>query len=131
MSSLERDQEATTTGDEYRALFAVSDAIASHRDLPALFHELAARLARVVQFDFLSLVLHDTATGTMRLHVLETGEIVDPPFTLVLNPEDDPAGFVWKTQQPLCTSNLAGLTRCPSSWSECSRTASRVSAGFR
>jgi formate hydrogenlyase transcriptional activator len=113
MSTLQPDQEATASRDEYRALFAVSDAIASHRDLPALFHELAARLARVVQFDFLSLVLHDTATGTMRLHVLETGEMVDPPFTLVLNPQDDPAGFVWETQQPLCTSNFEGLTRWP------------------
>src|SRR4029453_4963887 len=27
--------------------------------------------------------------------------------------EDDPAGLVWQTQQPLCTSNYAGLTRWP------------------
>ena len=50
------------------------DAIASHRDLPALFHELAGRLEQVVRFDYLSLVLHDPATNTMRLHVLETFE---------------------------------------------------------
>ena len=71
MSNAQLDQQATATGDQYRALFAVSDAIASHRDLPALFHELAERLARVVQFDALSLVLHDAATNMMRLHVLE------------------------------------------------------------
>jgi formate hydrogenlyase transcriptional activator len=113
MSSAELEEKATATPDQYRALFAVSDAIASHRDLPALLHELAARLTRVVKFDALSLVLHDAATDTMRLHVLETTEPVESPFTLVLNPEDDPAGLVWQTQQPLCTSNIADLSRWP------------------
>ena len=107
------DQQATATGDQYRALFAVSDAIASHRDLPALFHELAERLARVAQFDALCLVLHDAATNMMRLHVLAAFERVESPFLLVHNPEDDPAGMVWQTQQPLITSNIAELRRWP------------------
>ncbi|HEX2611715.1 MAG TPA: hypothetical protein VHK68_11950, partial [Gemmatimonadales bacterium] len=50
--------QASGTGEPYRALLAVSEAIASHRDLPALFHELSGRLGRVVHFDALSLVLH-------------------------------------------------------------------------
>ena len=51
--------QARATEDRYRALLAVSQAIASHRELPSLFHELAGRLAAVVQFDHLALVLHE------------------------------------------------------------------------
>jgi hypothetical protein len=61
MSSAAPEEMTNDTADQYRALFAVSDAIASHRDLSALFHELGSRLARVVSFDSLSLVLHDPA----------------------------------------------------------------------
>src|SRR5690348_9360835 len=113
MLSAQLDEQATATRDHYRVLFAVADAIASHRDLPSLFHELADRLAQVVQFDALSLVLHDAATDTMHLHVLETCQRVESPFVIVLKTEDDPAGFVWKTQQPLITSNVAELVRWP------------------
>src|SRR5262249_46190704 len=94
---------ATPAGDRYRALLAVSEAIVSHRDLSALFHELASRLHEVVRFDYLALVLHEAATDTMRLHVLETSEPVPPDTVIVLPPEDDPAGLVWQTQQPLIT----------------------------
>jgi formate hydrogenlyase transcriptional activator len=105
--------DATATGEPYRALLAVSDAIVSHRDLPALFHELADRLHPVVRFDFLSLVLHDAASNTMRLHVLETVEAVSPGTVIVLPAEADPAGLVWQTQQPLIISGVAELTRWP------------------
>jgi formate hydrogenlyase transcriptional activator len=94
-------------------LLAVSGAIVSHRDLSALFHELAGRLHQVVRFDYLSLVLHEAATDTMRLHVLETCEPVPPDTVIVLPPEDDPAGLVWQTQQPLITSRVAELRRWP------------------
>ena len=81
--------------------------------MDALFHELAGRLRQVARFDFLSLVLHDAATNTMRLHVLETGEPVPPGTAIVLPPEEDPAGLVWQTQQPLITSRVAELGRWP------------------
>jgi formate hydrogenlyase transcriptional activator len=94
-------------------LLAVSEAIVAHRDLATLFHDLAGRLHQVVRFDYLSLVLHEAATGTMRLHVLETCEPVPPAFVLVLPPEDDPAGLVWQSQQPLIISCVADLGRWP------------------
>jgi formate hydrogenlyase transcriptional activator len=56
---------------QHRALLDVAEAIAQHRDLRELFHELAARLHRVVEFEFLSLVLHDASRNVMRLHILE------------------------------------------------------------
>ncbi len=99
--------------ERYQTLLAVSQAIVSHRDLPSLCHDLAGRLFQVVQFDFLSLVLHEAATNTMRLHVLEACKPISPVPVIVLPPEDDPAGFVWQTQQPLITSCLAELGRWP------------------
>ena len=70
MTSAHSGGQASGTGEPYRALLSVSEAIASHRDLPALFHELAGRLHHVVRFDYLALVLHEAVTNTMRLHVL-------------------------------------------------------------
>ena len=72
MSNAGLDAKPTATAEQYQALFAVSDAIASHRELTALFHELAGRLGRVVSFDALSLVsqFEDPSTrhaGTLRL----------------------------------------------------------------
>jgi hypothetical protein len=69
MTSAQSD--STATNDRYEALLAVSAAIVAHRDLCALFHDLAGRLRQVVSFDYLTLVLHDAATNTMRMHVLE------------------------------------------------------------
>jgi len=107
------DGRAMATEDRYRALLAVSEAILSHRDLPALFHELASRLAMVVHFDALSVVLHEAATDTMRLHVLETIAPVSIRPAIELRPEDDPAGLVWRSQQPLITSNVEELRQWP------------------
>jgi len=105
--------EPRPTLDQFQALFDVSVAIASHRELPVLFHELAGRLGRVVRFDALSLVLHDAASDTMRMHVLEASVPVRPALEIVLRPDDDPAGWVWRTQQPLITSEITDLGRWP------------------
>jgi hypothetical protein len=60
--------------EPYRALLAVSEAIVSHRDLSTLFQELAGRLHHVVRFDYLVLFLHEAASNTLCLHVVETSE---------------------------------------------------------
>jgi hypothetical protein len=44
MASALSDALAQFADQRYRALLAVSEAIVSHRDLSALFHELAGRL---------------------------------------------------------------------------------------
>ena len=98
---------------QYRTLLAVSQAIVSHHDLATLLHELGGRLRQVARFDFLSLVLHEAASNTMRLHVLETVEAVPPGTVIVLPPEEDPAGLVWQTQKPLITSHADELGRWP------------------
>jgi formate hydrogenlyase transcriptional activator len=113
MSDLAPAVPESSVRQQYQTLLAVSQAIVSRRDLRALFHELADRLHQVARFDFLALVLHDAASNTMRLHVLETCEPVPPGTVIVLPPEEDPAGLVWQTQRPLVTSCVAELRRWP------------------
>ena len=113
MAHADSHRQTASTDDPHRALLAVSEAIVAHRDLPALFHELAGRLRHVVHFDAVSLVLHEPADNTMRLHVLETSEPVPPGTVIVLSVEDDPAGLVWQTQQPLIMSSEDELSRWP------------------
>src|SRR6266403_1771086 len=101
MGNLERDGQELSACRQYQTLLAVSEAIVSHRDSATLFHELAGRLHLVVRFDYLACVLHDATSNTMRLHVLETTEPVPvraPPTDSV---EEDPGGFVVRTQHPL------------------------------
>jgi formate hydrogenlyase transcriptional activator len=105
--------QATNAEDRYRSLLAVSEAIAAHRDLPALFHDLADRLHQVVRFDYLALIQHEVATNTMRLHVLEPAE---PAMlsTVVNDPVgESPGGLVWQTQRPLVISNVSEQRRWP------------------
>ncbi len=112
MGDLTQNRPATATSEAYKALLAVSEAIISHRDLSELFHDLAARLRQVARFDYLSLVLHEASTNTMRLHLLEATEATGT-IELVFHPEEDPAGLVWRTQQPLLTSRVDELSRWP------------------
>jgi formate hydrogenlyase transcriptional activator len=99
--------------EQYRALLSVADAIISHRDLPALFHDLADRLHQVVRFDFLLLVLHDKASDMMRLHVLETSVPTSTQAGLLTPVDESPSGTVWQTQQPLLIPSLANESRWP------------------
>src|SRR5437879_6721461 len=98
---------------QLEALLEVSEAIAQQRDLPALFHDLAGRLHSVIEFDFLSLVLHDPVRNVMRLHILES-RIPTEKVTGTESPiEGHPSGWVWQTQQPLVIADIDEETRFP------------------
>jgi formate hydrogenlyase transcriptional activator len=85
---------------QLEALLEVSEAIAQQRDLAALFHELSERLHWVVEFDFLTLVLHDPIRNVMRLHILESRILTDKVAGKEMPIEGHPAGWVWQSQQP-------------------------------
>jgi formate hydrogenlyase transcriptional activator len=97
---------------QYQALLEISEAIALHRDLGALFHDLAPRLHRAVQFDFINLILYEPTRNMMKSHVLETP---DPTYVCPGGecPMETPAGRVWQTQEPWVVSNLGGDSRFP------------------
>ncbi len=101
------------TLEQSRALLEVSESIALHRDLGELFHDLAGRLHRVVQFDYLNLVLHDASRQVMRLHILETAQPtrVKPGFETPVS--ETPAGWVWETQQPFLVAHIDEENRFP------------------
>ena len=101
------------TPQQYCALLEVSEAIASHRDLSALFQDLARRLHRVVNFDFLALILYEPARGIMRLHILESSIPPHAEVGLELPLGDTPAGHVVETQKPLVVQNIDEETRFP------------------
>ena len=105
--------ELSQERDRLRLLLEVSESIASYRDLGELFKELSLRLPHLVPFDFINLVLHDPARDVMRLQILTT----DEPSTIRPGHEtpvdESPAGWVWKTQQPLMISDLLEERRFP------------------
>lgn len=102
------------SGRQFEALLEVSEAIAQQRDLKALFHELSLRLHAVLQFDFLALVLHNPATNTMRLHILETpDELYEAPSSDESSVEATPSGWVWQNQQPFVTLDTSKDARSP------------------
>ncbi|MGD1105179.1 MAG: hypothetical protein ABSA59_24305 [Terriglobia bacterium] len=90
---------------QHQALLEVTESIATHRDLPALFHDLKERLPRLVNFDTLWLVLHEPTRNVMRVHILETpsGAYVDFVERTI---QDAPAGWVWERQEALIISDL-------------------------
>src|SRR5271167_767790 len=113
MGYLKPNGQELSACQQYQTLLAVSEAIVSHRDLATLFHDLAGRLHRMVRFDYLACIVHDATSNTMRMHVLETTEPIPCPAPDHISVEDDPAGIVWQTQQPLMLTNVAEERRWP------------------
>ncbi len=98
---------------QLEALLEVAESIAQHRDLNALFHDLAERLHCVVDFDFLTLVLHDPDRNVMRLHILET-RLPTPVKTGSESPvEGHPSGWVWQSQQTFVVTDTEEDQRFP------------------
>jgi len=113
MGNLTDHSQQLASCRQYQALLAVAEAIISHRELQALFHDLAGRLRQVVRFDYLVLYLHDAASDTIRLHVLESTEPLSAPLPLIHPVEGEPGGLVLQTQKPLIVSSQAEAARWP------------------
>jgi formate hydrogenlyase transcriptional activator len=101
------------TRRQLQALLEVSEAIAQQRDLTSLFHDLSERLRSVVDFDFLTLILHDPVRNVMRLHILETEVPTDKPVGAETPVDGHPAGWVWKTQGTFVVSDTHEDERYP------------------
>ena len=108
-----RQWAASSPEAQHQALLEVAEAIAQHRDLGELFHELAARLHGVVEFDYLNLTLHDAARNVMRLHILETERLTKIRPGAEFPMGETPSGWVWETQQPFILDDTEEETRFP------------------
>jgi formate hydrogenlyase transcriptional activator len=92
--------------DRLRLLLEVTESIASHRDLEALFRDLAQRLPSIVPFDYINVVLHDPSREVMRLWLLVTATPSTISPGLELPVDESPGGLVWKTQRPLTVNDV-------------------------
>ena len=102
-----------TLAERYQALLEVAQAISVHRDLHALFRELAQRLPRVVHVNFVALSLHDPERNTMRLHTIQANVPADLVGGHEGPVEESPAGLVWQTQESIIVPDLAEERRWP------------------
>jgi formate hydrogenlyase transcriptional activator len=92
-------------------LAEVSDAIATHGDLTALFRDLARRLPAIVRFEYIALFLADEQKDVMRVHMLGTSDRDAIPAGAEVPITDSFSGLVFTTQQPLIVTNLSNDKR--------------------
>jgi formate hydrogenlyase transcriptional activator len=104
-------QSADLQRRQYRTLLGLSKAIATHRNLADLLHDLADHLRDLVDFRYLGVSLHDGSRHVMRLHILETSDpaVRQLPFEIPI--EGSIAGWVWQHQQPFVTRDVRLETR--------------------
>ncbi len=104
-------------GDEqtkkYLTLLELSKAIASHRDLSGLFHDLACRLQSLVDFSHLGVLLYDANHHVMRLHMLETCQPSEWQAASEVPMEGSIAGWVWEHQEAVVIRDLEEEERFP------------------
>ncbi len=106
-------QVADEQTKKYLTLLELSKAIASHRELSALFHDLACRLQSLFDFSHLGMFLHDAPRNIMRLHLLETCEPTEWQASKEVPMEGSIAGWVWQNQQPVIVRDLELEDRFP------------------
>ena len=112
-SAQSTQQQLQYERDRLRLLLEVSESIASHRDLEALFRDLAQRLPQIVPFDYINVSLHEPSREVMRLCFLVTAtpSTINPGLELPI--DESPGGLVWSTQRPLTVDDIAQEHRFP------------------
>jgi formate hydrogenlyase transcriptional activator len=108
-----RQKDPRSSSASFDALLEVIESIASHQDIRRLFRDLARRLHRVANFEYLSLLLHDPATNMVRINVLEGAHKSYEIPEAEIPAEAGPAGFVLKSQKPLSGTTEELFKRFP------------------
>ncbi|MGD0498528.1 MAG: sigma 54-interacting transcriptional regulator [Bryobacteraceae bacterium] len=101
------------TRARYEALLEVAESIASHRQLSTLIAELSRRLKRLVSFDFIALMLLDTEERVVRLHILETDQMVREPHPGPLPFDETPTVLALETRRPYYAPDVREDGRFP------------------
>jgi formate hydrogenlyase transcriptional activator len=96
----------------YEAVAALSRSLAGRTDLRSLLAGVADSLRRIVHFDHVGLILHSPEINAMQGYILsEPGNQAITDLTLPV--DQDPAGWVWRNQEPLVIRSLPRETRWP------------------
>lgn len=103
------DEEAR----KYLTLLELSKAIAAHRDLSGLFHDLACRLKSLVDFSHLGVLLYDPKRNLLRFHLIESCEPAQWQPALEIPIEGSIAGWVWEKQEAVVIRDLETEERFP------------------
>lgn len=98
---------------KYLTLLELSKAIASHRELAEVFHDVACRLQNLFDFTHLGVLLHDNSHNVMRLHLLETCDPTQWQAPTEVPMEGSIAGWVWQHQEPVVVRDLESESRFP------------------
>ena len=98
----------------YAELLDVLRLVANHRDLGELFQDLAHHLHAVLDFSYLSVVLHDPVSGKMRMHVVESQQQGSAHVGMEFTVDESQSGWVWKNQEPLLIADILAEPRFPS-----------------
>jgi formate hydrogenlyase transcriptional activator len=100
---------------KYLTLLELSKAIASHRGLSELFHDIACRLRNLFPFRDLAVMLHDEQRNVMRSYFFEgCNEGWANIQSTEVAVDDSINGYVWREQQALIIPDLDQDTRFPS-----------------
>jgi formate hydrogenlyase transcriptional activator len=99
--------------EQYLTLLELSKAIASHRDLTKLFHDLACRLQMLFKFRSLAVMFHDSSRNIMRCHFLETCAPTEWQAPTEVPMEGSIAGWVSEHQEPIVVHDIAFEDRFP------------------
>jgi len=99
--------------EQYLTLLELSKAIASHRDLTKLFHDLACRLQMLFKFRSLAVMFHDSSRNIMRCHFLETCAPTKWQAPTEVPMAGSIAGWVWEHQEPIVVHDITLEDRFP------------------
>lgn len=97
----------------YEALLEISDSIAAHQSLPALFHALVPSLSRLMSFDGLGLMLYDSERRLTRLYHLELSTPSSIPKEREFPAEETPTALVLQTRRPFYVPDVESEVRFP------------------
>ena len=96
--------------EKYRALLEVSRIVSSHENLPELFHDLAGQLHRLLNFCYLSVLLHDPQRNVMRVHTLETSAPrMEPGAEFAM--DGSLSAWTWQQQEALIIGDAEAYAR--------------------
>lgn len=95
-----RNPEESSIQELGSLLPEICRAIAAHRNLGELFHALAECLRPLVNFNYLSVVLHDPARHVMRMYVLESDVSSPMQAGMEFAMEDSVAAFSMLNARP-------------------------------
>ncbi len=91
---IEQDKAAL----KFAALEEMCRTLSSHGNLAEVFVALSPHVSQLLPAHYVSVVLHDEDSGTMRLHILHSSESTPHWLGQDFEIEDSPSGIAWQSQ---------------------------------